>query len=159
MNIDLIVVGKIKEKYYQQAINEYLKRMTPYAKVRIIEVIDEATKDRMSEAEVVQVLEKEGQRILSHLKSDMKIWVMAIEGDLVTSEVMAKTLADYRNYGNSKLAIIIGGSLGLSQTVKAKADALISFGRITLPHQLMRVIMTEQIYRAFRIIHGHAYHK
>ena len=105
------------------------------------------------------VLEKEAGRILSKITPDRKVIVMAIEGNLVTSEQLAKKIDDYGTYGNSKLTFIIGGSLGLSDEIKKQADWSISFGRITLPHQLMRLILVEQIYRAFRINHGHAYHK
>lgn len=159
MNIELIVVGKIKEKYYRQGIDEYLKRLSRYAKVSIIEVADEATGDNMSEIEQAQVLDREAERILSHLKRDRKVWVLAIEGDLLSSEDMAKQINKDAVYGQSKFTFIIGGSLGLSQSIKDRADVLVSFGRMTLPHQLMRLVLVEQIYRFFRIINNEPYHK
>lgn len=159
MNIEIIAVGKIKEKYFKQGIDEYMKRLTRYAKVSIIEVDDEATQEQMSETEMAQVLDKEAQRILSHIKSDRKIWVLAIEGKLITSEEIAAQLQDYATYGQSKLSIIIGGSLGLQESLKKQADISLSFGRITLPHQMIRLILVEQIYRAFRIMNQEPYHK
>lgn len=159
MNIEIIAVGKIKEKYFKQGIDEYMKRLTRYATVSIIEVDDEATQEQMSETEMAQVLDKEAQRILSHIKSDRKIWVLAIEGKLITSEEIAAQLQDYATYGQSKLSIIIGGSLGLQESLKKQADISLSFGRITLPHQMIRLILVEQIYRAFRIMNQEPYHK
>lgn len=159
MHIDIIVVGKIKEKYFKSGIEEYLKRLTRYAKVKIIEVDDEATGENMSALEMNQVLDKEADRILSHIKPDRKLWVLAIEGKLVTSEDIAGKIQEYATYGQSKLAIVIGGSLGLQESLKKKADLSLSFGRITLPHQMIRMVLVEQIYRAFRIIHNEPYHK
>ena len=159
MNIELIVVGKLKEKFLKQGIQEYLKRLTRYAKVSMIEVNDEATQENMSPTEEVQVLAKEAERIMTYLKPDRKVWVMAIEGDLVSSEEIANKIENYATYGQSKLTIIIGGSLGLAEELKAQADERFSFGRITLPHQLMRLVLVEQIYRAFRIINKEPYHK
>lgn len=159
MNIEIIVVGKLKEKYLKQGIDEYLKRLTRYAKVSVIEVADEATQEHMSDIEIEQVLAKESDRILSYIKPDRKVWVMAIEGTLVSSEDLAEKIESYATYGQSKLTIVIGGSLGLSQAIKDRADEKMSFGRITLPHQLMRLVLIEQVYRAFRIIHNEPYHK
>ena len=159
MNIEIICVGKLKEKYLKQGIAEYLKRLDAYCKIKIVEVADEAAGENLSEAEAGQVLEKEADRILSKLSPDRKVIVMAVGGDLVSSEQLAEKIEGYGTYGSSKLSFIIGGSLGLSDEIKRRADWSISFGRITLPHQLMRLILVEQIYRAFRINHGHAYHK
>lgn len=159
MNIDIIVVGKVKEKYYKLGIAEYLKRLTRYAKVQILEVEDEATAENMSETERAHVLDKEAERILSHIKPDRKLWVLAIEGKLVTSIDIADLLEDYAIYGHSKLSIVIGGSLGLQEALKNRADASLSFGRITMPHQMVRLVLVEQIYRAFRIINHEPYHK
>ncbi|MGX7106396.1 23S rRNA (pseudouridine(1915)-N(3))-methyltransferase RlmH [Hutsoniella sourekii] len=159
MNIEIITVGKLKEKYLKQGIAEYIKRLGAYAKVKIIEVADEATAENMSPAEEAIVLEKEGERILAKLAPDRKVIVLAIEGKLIRSEDLAGQLDRYATYGDSKVTFVIGGSLGLSQAVKDRADASVSMGRITLPHQLMRLVLVEQIYRAFRIINGHAYHK
>lgn len=159
MNIEIIVVGKVKEKHFKQGIEEYLKRLTSYAKVKIIEVADEATGDNLSETEINHILLKEAKRIQAHLKSDRKLWVLAIEGKLLTSEEIAETIKDYSVYGQSKLTLVIGGSLGVDQSIKDQADLLVSFGRITLPHQLIRLVLVEQIYRAFRIINHEPYHK
>lgn len=120
---------------------------------------DEPTKEKMSPAEEEQVLAKEAERIQAKLDPSRKVIVLAIEGKLISSEEMASTLDNYATYGNSKVSFIIGGSLGLHPTIKEQADLSISFGRITLPHQLMRLVLVEQVYRAFRIMNGHAYHK
>ncbi len=159
MNIEIISVGKLKEKYLKQGIQEYLKRLQSYAKVKVIEVSDEPTSENMSDHEIALHLEKEGERIKNHLTPDRKVIVMAIEGKIVSSEELAAKLNQYATYGDSKVTFIIGGSLGVSDEIKKNADMLMSFGRITLPHQLMRLVLTEQVYRAFRINAGHAYHK
>lgn len=159
MNIEIICVGKLKEKYLKQGIEEYLKRLSPYANVSIVEVADEPTEENMSQIEIDSLLDKEADKILSRLDAQRKIIVLAIEGKLIRSEDLAISLENYATYGHSKVAFIIGGSLGLANNLKEKADLSISFGRITLPHQLMRLVLVEQIYRAFRIMKGHAYHK
>lgn len=159
MNIEIIAVGKLKEKYLKQGVEEYLKRLKRYATVSVIEVKDEATEEGLSPQEELMILQKEAENILKRIDEQRKIIVLAIEGDLVTSEQLAKQLEQYAISGNSKVTFIIGGSLGLHEQLKAKADRRISFGRITLPHQLMRLVLVEQIYRSFRIINGHAYHK
>lgn len=159
MNIEIISVGKLKEKYLKQGVNEYLKRLQAYAKVTVTELADEPTPDQVSNHEKALILNKEGERILNYISPQQKVIVLAIEGDLITSEKLADQLNQYAIYGNSKVVFVIGGSLGLSDAVKQRADWTISFGRITLPHQLMRLVLSEQIYRAFRIINGHAYHK
>ena len=159
MDIELICVGKLKEKYLQQGIQEYLKRLQTYAKVKIIELADAATKEDLSQTELEQILEEEAKRIEAHLKPNRQVIVLAIEGDLISSEDLAQQLEDYATYGQSRVSFIIGGSLGLADRLKRGANRRISFGRITLPHQLMRLVLVEQIYRAFRIMHHHAYHK
>lgn len=159
MNIEIISVGKLKEKYLKQGIAEYLKRLGAYASVSVIEVADEPTGDNMSETEIEQVLAKEAERINARLASGRKVIVLAIEGKIISSEELAAQLDQYATYGDSKVTFIIGGSLGLATELKKRADLSISFGRITLPHQLMRLVLVEQIYRAFRINSGHAYHK
>lgn len=159
MNIEIIVVGKLKEKYLKAGIAEYMKRLDAYAKVKVIELADEPTKENMSPAEEEAVLAKEAERIQAKLDPSRKVIVLAIEGKLISSEELATTLDNYGTYGQSKVSFIIGGSLGLHPSIKRQADLSISFGRITLPHQLMRLVLVEQIYRAFRINHGHAYHK
>lgn len=159
MNIEIISVGKLKEKYLKQGITEYLKRLGAYASVSVIEVADEPTGDNMSETEIEQVLAKEAERINARLASGRKVIVLAIEGKIISSEELAAQLDQYATYGDSKVTFIIGGSLGLATELKKRADLSISFGRITLPHQLMRLVLVEQIYRAFRINSGHSYHK
>ncbi|HFI0464520.1 TPA: 23S rRNA (pseudouridine(1915)-N(3))-methyltransferase RlmH [Streptococcus suis] len=159
MNIEIICVGKLKEKYLKNGIAEYLKRLDAYAKVTLIELADEPTAENMSPVEIQQVLEKEAEKITQRLAPDRKVIVLAIEGKLISSPELAATLENYATYGDSKVSFIIGGSLGLADQIKNRADLSISFGRITLPHQLMRLVLVEQIYRSFRIMKGHAYHK
>lgn len=159
MNIELICVGKLKEKYLKQGIAEYVKRLGAYANVSMVEVADEATADQMSDVEIDQILAKEAEKIKARLDPQRKVIVLAIEGKVISSEELAQQLDQYATYGDSKVTFIIGGSLGLADELKKSADLSISFGRITLPHQLMRLVLVEQIYRAFRINKGHAYHK
>ena len=159
MNIEILCVGKIKEKYIKDGIDEYLKRLNSYASVKIIEIPDEATLENMTDNQISQLLDKEAQKIEQKLDSSRQVIVLAIEGKLITSEELAGTLANLATYGQSKVTFIIGGSLGLAQSLKKKAHYQVSFGRITLPHQLIRLVLVEQIYRAFRIINNHAYHK
>ncbi|MDF1510634.1 23S rRNA (pseudouridine(1915)-N(3))-methyltransferase RlmH [Robertmurraya sp. DFI.2.37] len=159
MNISIITVGKLKEKYLKQGIDEYLKRMSAYAKVEIIEVADEKAPEILSESEMLQVKEKEGERILAKLHPDTYIIALAIEGKQKSSEELADTLDKLATYGKSKIAFVIGGSLGLSQQVLQRSDEKLSFSKMTFPHQLMRLVLVEQIYRAFRINRGEPYHK
>lgn len=159
MNITIISVGKLKEKYLKQGIDEYAKRLGSYCKLQLIEVSDEKAPENLSEKEMEQVKDKEGEKILSKVKDSDTVIAMAIEGDLISSEQLAEKIENYGINGKSSIVFIIGGSLGLSDMVKKRANAKISFGRITLPHQLMRLVLVEQIYRAFRITAGHAYHK
>lgn len=159
MNIELICVGKLKEKYLKQGIAEYMKRLGAYANISIVEVADEPTADQMSDTEIDQVLAKEAEKIKARLDPQRKVIILAIEGKVISSEDLAQQLDQYATYGDSKVTFIIGGSLGLANELKKSADLSISFGRITLPHQLMRLVLMEQIYRAFRINKGHAYHK
>jgi 23S rRNA (pseudouridine1915-N3)-methyltransferase len=157
--IQIFCVGKIKEKYLVQGIAEYAKRLTPYAKLQIIEVADEKAPDTMSAAEEFQVKQKEGERILGHLKAEAYVIAMAIEGELWSSDELAQQIDRLGTYGRSHIAFVIGGSLGLSGDVLKRADQLLSFGRITLPHPLMRLLLVEQVYRAFKINRGEPYHK
>lgn len=159
MRIDIVCVGKVKEKYLKQGIQEYLKRLSAYAQVKIHEVSDEATPEALSPTEKEQILATEAQRIQQKISPQHKLIVLAIEGDLVSSEQLADKLSNYATYGYSKVCFVIGGSLGLAKSLKQQADWSVSFGRITLPHQLIRLVLVEQIYRAFRIINHHAYHK
>ena len=159
MNISIITVGKLKEKYLKQGIDEYLKRLSAYAKIEIIEVPDEKAPEELSETEMLIVKQKEGERILAKINPDAHVIALAIEGKLKSSEELADNLDKLATYGKSKVAFVIGGSLGLSEDVLKRADEKLSFSRMTFPHQLMRLILVEQIYRAFRINRGEPYHK
>ncbi|RXJ02805.1 23S rRNA (pseudouridine(1915)-N(3))-methyltransferase RlmH [Anaerobacillus alkaliphilus] len=159
MNISIVTVGKLKEKYLINGINEYIKRMGPYAKVDMVEVADEKAPEQLSEAEMLQVKDKEGERILAKIPQDAYVIALAIEGEMWSSEKLAKELDKLATYGRSKVAFIIGGSLGLSTAVMQRADAKLSFSKMTFPHQLMRLVLVEQVYRAFRINRNEPYHK
>jgi 23S rRNA (pseudouridine1915-N3)-methyltransferase len=159
VNIFFITVGKLKEKYLKQGIDEYLKRLSSYAKVEVIEVADEKAPEELSETEMEQVKRKEGERILSKISQDTYVIALAIEGKQKSSEELAESLDKLATYGKSKIAFIIGGSLGLSKEVLNRADEKLSFSKMTFPHQLMRLILAEQVYRAFRINRGEPYHK
>lgn len=159
MNISIITVGKLKEKYLKQGIDEYLKRLSAYAKMDIIEVPDEKAPEELSETEMIQVKQKEGERILAKIHPDAHVIALAIEGKMKSSEELADTLDKLATYGKSKIAFVIGGSLGLSQEVSLRADEKLSFSKMTFPHQLMKLILLEQVYRAFRINRGEPYHK
>jgi 23S rRNA (pseudouridine1915-N3)-methyltransferase len=159
MLIQIIGVGKLKEKYLVQGIQEYAKRLTPYIKFQVIEVADEKAPDTLSEAEVSIVKEREGERILAQVKESAYVIALAIGGQLWSSEELAAELDRLGTYGSSHVAFVIGGSHGLSDQVLRRAQQKLSFGRMTLPHQLMRLVLTEQIYRAVKINRGEPYHK
>lgn len=159
MKITLITVGKIKEKYFTDAIKEYAKRLSRYCKLEILELADEKTPDGASEAEEMQIKAKEGERILKAVKDNAYVFALAIQGKKLSSEDFADTINRLGIGGDSHLMFIIGGSLGLDERVLKRADRLISFSDMTFPHQLMRVILLEQIYRAYRIIQNEPYHK
>lgn len=159
MNIKIITVGKLKEKYLIQGIAEYTKRLSKYAKITILEVPDEKAPEKLSEAEMEQVKQKEGERILAKIKEGEYVYALAIEGKNPTSEDFAAQLDRLQVSGNSQFVFVIGGSLGLSKEVMQRSNAQISFGKMTYPHQLMRLILVEQIYRAMRINKGEPYHK
>lgn len=159
MKITLITVGKIKEKFYKDAILEYSKRLSRYCKLNIIEVADEKTPDKASEALEKQIKEKEGERILSKLSEDAYTIVLAIDGKNPDSVELAEKIQQMGVNGVSHIQFIIGGSLGLDDAVVKRADFKLSFSRMTFPHQLMRVILLEQIYRSYRIISREPYHK
>ena len=158
IGITIIAVGKIKEKYFTDAVNEYKKRLSRFAKINIIEISDEKIPDNASAKECDAVLNKEGAGILSKIPDSAYVAAMCVEGKPISSEELAAKIADV-SMTRSHIVFIIGGSLGLSDAVKSRADARISFGRITLPHQLMRVVLSEQIYRAFKINNNESYHK
>ncbi|WP_128895574.1 23S rRNA (pseudouridine(1915)-N(3))-methyltransferase RlmH [Longirhabdus pacifica] len=159
MQFDIITVGKIKEKYLVQGIQEYVKRMQTHATVNMIEVPDEKAGEQLSPAEALQVKEKEAERILAKVKKDVYVIALAIEGKVCTSEQLAKKIDDLATYGNSHIVFIIGGSLGLSASVLQRANHLLSFGKLTYPHQLMRLMLAEQLYRSIKINRGEPYHK
>lgn len=159
MFIQLITVGKLKEKYLVQGIQEYAKRLTPYLKFQMIEVADEKAPDNLSEAEVSGVKAREGERILAHVKEGAHLIALAIDGKLWSSEELAAELDRLGTYGTSHVVFVIGGSHGLSDAVLSRAQQRLSFGRMTLPHQLMRLVLVEQIYRAVKINRGEPYHK
>lgn len=159
MHISIVTVGKLKEKYLKQGIEEYIKRLNSYAKIGIFEVPDEKAPEELSEVEMEQVKQKEGERILAKIHQDTYVIALAINGKLKSSEELAENLDKLATYGKSKVAFVIGGSLGLSNEVLKRADEQLSFSKMTFPHQLMRLILVEQIYRAFRINRGEPYHK
>ena len=159
MNIKIIGVGKLKEKYLVQAMQEYLKRLQAYAKVEVIELADEKAPENLSETQMMQIKDKEGERILAKIKDQEYVIALAIEGKNPSSEAFAQKIENLGIQGKSQLVFVIGGSLGLSPSVMQRSNVQISFGKMTFPHQLMRVMLTEQIYRAFRIIHNQPYHK
>lgn len=159
MKITLVTVGKIKEKFYADAITEYSKRLSRYCKLEVIQVADEKTPDRAGQALETQIKEKEGERILSQIKDGAYVIALAIEGQMMDSEGLAEMIGKLGISGTSQIVFVIGGSLGLSETVLKRADVLLSFSKMTFPHQLMRVILLEQVYRSYRIMGNEPYHK
>lgn len=159
MKITIVAVGKVKEKFYRDAIAEFEKRLSKYCKLEIVEVADEKTPDNASASQELQIKAKEGDRILSSIKDDMHVIALAIEGKQLSSTELADKMDKLGISGRSSIAFVIGGSLGLDERVLKRADFKLSFSPMTFPHQLMRVILLEQIYRAYRIIAGEPYHK
>ncbi len=159
MKISIVCVGKVKESFYRQAIDEFAKRLSKYCKFEVIEVADEKTPDKASAALEDQIKEKEADRILEKIKEDAYVFTLEIKGKRYTSESFAECIQRTTVQGKSHLVFVIGGSLGLHEKVLKRSDQAISFSDMTFPHQLMRVILSEQIYRAFRIINGEPYHK
>ncbi len=159
MNITIVTVGKIKEKYFRDAIAEYQKRLSKYCKLDIIEVADEKTPDRASEALEDQIKQREADRILKNIKENAYCIVLTIDGQKRDSVNLAEHIERLGLSGKSNLVFVIGGSLGLHDSVLERADEKLSFSDMTFPHQLMRVILMEQIYRCYRIINGAPYHK
>ena len=150
MKISVIAVGKIKEKYLKDAVTEYSKRLSRYCKLEIIEVADEKTPDQASEAVEDAIRTKEGERILKYIRDDMYVITLEISGKMLTSEEFAD---------KSSIAFVIGGSIGLGKEVLKRSDFALSFSKMTFPHQLMRVVLLEQVYRGYRIMNGEPYHK
>ena len=159
MNITIVTVGKLKEKYLKMGIEEYVKRLGAYAKMEQVEVADEKAPENLSDADMEIVKRKEGERILAKIHPDAHVIALAINGKTRSSEEMAAHLNSLMTYGTSKIVFVIGGSLGLHDDVLKRANEQLSFGKMTLPHQLMKLVLVEQIYRSFRIIKGEPYHK
>ena len=159
MKITLITVGKIKEKYLKDAIAEYSKRLSRYCKLEIVEVADEKTPDNASDTVEDAIRDKEGERILKYIKEDVYVITLEIAGKMLTSEEMAEKIEKLGVQGTSHIIFIIGGSIGLGREILKRSDYALSFSKMTFPHQLMRVILLEQIYRSYRIINHEPYHK
>lgn len=159
MKITLVTVGKIKERFWEEAIAEYKKRLGRYCKLEIIQVADEKTPDGASKALESQIKEKEGEHILAQIKDGAYVIALAIEGRMLDSVELSEKLGHLAVSGISQIVFIIGGSLGLAQRVLDRADVCLSFSKMTFPHQLMRVILLEQIYRSYRIVNHEPYHK
>ena len=159
MRISIACVGKIKEKFWRDAISEYEKRLGKYCRLDFLEVADEKTPDGAGEALEEQIKEKEGRRLLEKIREDAFVCTLEIEGRRLSSEAFAGWMEGLTVRGTSHIVFVIGGSLGLHESVRRRSDMALSFSDMTFPHQLMRVILVEQIYRAFRIIQGAPYHK
>ncbi|MDD3957742.1 MAG: 23S rRNA (pseudouridine(1915)-N(3))-methyltransferase RlmH [Candidatus Izemoplasmatales bacterium] len=159
MRITVIAVGKLKESFLLQGVNEYLKRLKGHVKVDVIEIAEEKEKGKTTAHETIRVIEEEGQRILRALPKDAYVVALDVQGEMLTSHEFADMIEHTMNYHSSSLAFIIGGSYGLAESIKEKSNRLISFSRLTFPHQLMRLIFFEQIYRAFMIMNSEPYHK
>jgi 23S rRNA (pseudouridine1915-N3)-methyltransferase len=159
MNINIITVGKLKEKYLKEGIDEYKKRLTRYCTLEMVEVPDEKAPENLSTKEEEQIKLREGAGILKHIKDSTYVIALEINGTNLSSESLAGLIENLGIEGTSNLAFVIGGSLGLSPEVLSRANYKLSFSKMTFPHQLMRLILIEQIYRGFRIINGEPYHK
>ena len=159
MKIKITCVGKIKERFYSDAIKEYSKRLGAYVNLEIVEVADEKTPDKASEAINRQIKEKEGSRLLAKIKEQEYVILLDLRGRMYSSEEMSHQLSQAMLFGKSDFTFVIGGSLGVSEEVKQRANEVWCFSKMTFPHQLMRVILLEQIYRAFKILNHEPYHK
>ena len=159
MRINIVCVGKIKEKYFKLGIDEFKKRLSKYCKLEIIELEDEKAPENLSDKEMLIIKEKEGKKILSKIKDNSYVIALAIDGKNLSSEELAQTINKLGVRGVSNITFVIGGSLGLSDEVLSRADYKLSFSKMTFPHQLMRLILLEQVYRAYRINNGEPYHK
>lgn len=159
MNITIASVGKVKEKYLKLGIAEFEKRLRPYAKVSIVEVADEKAPEQLSPVEMERVKEKETERLLAKIGATEHVIALDLGGRMMTSEQLAERLDSLATYGKSKVTFVIGGSLGLHERMLQRADESLSFSKMTFPHQLMKLILLEQVYRAFRINHNEPYHK
>ena len=159
MRINIVCVGKIKEKYLKLGIDEFKKRLSKYCKLEIIELEDEKAPENLSDKEMLIIKEKEGKKILSKIKDNSYVIALAIDGKNLSSEELAQTINKLGVRGVSNITFVIGGSLGISDEVLSRADYKLSFSKMTFPHQLMRLILLEQVYRAYRINNGEPYHK
>ena len=159
MRINIVCVGKIKEKYLKLGIDEFKKRLSKYCKLEIIELEDEKAPENLSDKEMLIIKEKEGKKILSKIKDNSYVIALPIDGKNLSSEELAETINKLGVRGISNITFVIGGSLGLSDEVLSRADYKLSFSKMTFPHQLMRLILLEQVYRAYRINNGEPYHK
>ena len=159
MKITLVTVGKIKEKYLEAAIAEYSKRLGRYCRLEIVQVADEKTPDNASETLETNIKNKEAERLLKYIRDDAYLITLEIKGKQLTSEELAQKIDTLGVQGTSHIIFVIGGSLGLGEEVLKRSNYALSFSKMTFPHQLMRVILLEQIYRSFRIIKGEPYHK
>lgn len=159
MRVTIISVGKIKEKYLRDSIAEYAKRLGKYCRLEMIETPDEKTPDNAGRAEEDAIRSREAEKIAKHIKEDAYIITLEIDGVQLSSEKLAEKIESLGIQGKSHIIFIIGGSIGLGEKILEKSDFSLSFSKMTFPHQLMRVILLEQIYRSFRIIHGEPYHK
>ncbi len=159
MNITIICVGKIKEKYLKSAIDEYVKRLSRYCKLNVVELGDEKTPDNASEKEELLIKEKEGESILKNIKDNMFVIALDLKGNMLSSEELSNYIKDLGIRGESNIAFVIGGSLGISKAVLERANYKLCFSKMTFPHQLFRVMLLEQVYRGIRIISGEPYHK
>ena len=159
MRINIVCVGKIKEKYLKLGIDEFKKRLSKYCKLEIIELEDEKAPENLSDKEMLIIKEKEGKKILYKIKDNSYVIALAIDGKNLSSEELAETINKLGVRGISNITFVIGGSLGLSDEVLSRADYKLSFSKMTFPHQLMRLILLEQVYRAYRINNGEPYHK
>lgn len=159
MRVTVLAVGKLKESYLKEAVDEYAKRLGRYCRLTITEVADEKTPDPLGEAAKRLILEKEGQRLLRHLPKDAYVITLELNGRQYTSEEFSKKMSGLAVQGVSHIVFIIGGSLGLGKNISERSDLALSFSKMTYPHQLMRVILLEQIYRGYQIASGGPYHK
>lgn len=159
MKITILCVGKVKEKFFRDAIDEFSKRLSRYCKLEVIEVADEKTEEQASDTEVRLIKTKEGERILKNIKEDAYVITLCIDGKQLDSVELAEKIEMLGIQGTSHIYFVIGGSLGLSEEVIRRANFKLSFSKMTFPHQLMRVILLEQVYRAYRIMNNEPYHK
>lgn len=159
MKITILTVGKIKEKYLKDAIAEYAKRLSRYCKLEIVEVADEKTIENASQVLETQIRDKEAERLMKYIREDAYVITLEIKGKQLTSEELSEKINQLGIQGKSYIIFVIGGSIGLGDEILKRSDYALSFSKMTFPHQLMRVILLEQIYRSYRIINGEPYHK